>query len=59
MLNVEFGGWVFEYENVMYLDLDDMVVVFIVFVFYRDDFKWKVKGISEVIDWVVNWMFVM
>ncbi len=56
---VEPGGWAFEYENAMYPDLDDTAVALIVLAPYRDDPKWKAKGIGEAIDRAVNWTLAM
>ena len=57
--DVEPGGWAFEYENRFYPDTDDTAVALIVLSEYRDDPKWKARGIGDAIERGVNWLFAM
>ena len=56
---VEPGGWAFEYENRWYPDVDDTAVALIVLAKFRNDPKWKAKGIEEAIRKGVAWMLAM
>lgn len=57
--HVEPGGWAFEYKNYFYPDTDDTAVALIVLSQFRDDPKWKAKGIDTAIERGVNWLFAM
>ncbi|MFQ5564049.1 MAG: squalene--hopene cyclase, partial [Parvularculaceae bacterium] len=57
--NVAPGGWAFEYKNYFYPDTDDTAVALIVLSQFRDDQKWKDKGIDRAIERGVNWLFGM
>jgi squalene-hopene/tetraprenyl-beta-curcumene cyclase len=57
--NLEPGGWAFEYKNYFYPDTDDTAVALIVLSQFRDDPKWKAKGIDQAIERGVNWLFGM
>ncbi|NNE39919.1 MAG: squalene--hopene cyclase [Marinicaulis sp.] len=57
--NVEPGGWAFEYKNYFYPDTDDTAVALIVLSQFRDDPKWREKGIERAIQTGVNWLFGM
>ncbi|MBL4620269.1 MAG: hypothetical protein JKX88_09265, partial [Marinicaulis sp.] len=54
--NLEPGGWAFEYKNKFYPDTDDTAVALIVLSQFRDDPKWKAKGIDQAIERGVNWL---
>jgi len=53
------GGWAFEYKNYFYPDMDDTAVALIVLSQFKDDPKWKQKGIEKAIERGVNWLFGM
>jgi len=57
--NVEPGGWAFEYANNFYPDIDDTAVALIALAPYRDDPKWRAKGIEEAIRRGVDWLVAM
>ncbi|MEO1243861.1 MAG: squalene--hopene cyclase [Pseudomonadota bacterium] len=57
--DLEPGGWAFEYKNYFYPDTDDTAVALIVLSQFRDDPKWKAKGIDKAIERGVNWLFGM
>ena len=57
--NVEPGGWAFEYKNYFYPDTDDTAVALIVLSQFRNDLKWREKGIEQAIQKGVNWLFGM
>ncbi len=57
--HVEPGGWAFEYKNYFYPDTDDTAVALIVLSQFRNDPKWKAKGIEKAIEKGVNWLFAM
>ena len=57
--NVEPGGWAFEYKNYFYPDTDDTAVALIVLSQFRDDPKWKERGIEEAIILGVDWLIGM
>ena len=44
---LEPGGWAFEYKNYFYPDTDDTAVALIVLSQFRNDPKWKAKGIDK------------
>jgi squalene-hopene/tetraprenyl-beta-curcumene cyclase len=56
---VEPGGWAFEYANAAYPDVDDTAVAILVLARYRNDPKWKAKGLPEALDRAVNWVLAM
>lgn len=56
---LEPGGWAFEYKNYFYPDTDDTAVALIALAPYRDDPKWKAKGIEQAIRLGVNWLIGM
>ncbi len=56
---VEPGGWAFEYKNYYYPDTDDTAVALIVLSQFRNDPKWKERGIERAIERGVNWLFGM
>ncbi|MBY0422681.1 MAG: hypothetical protein K2Q06_10285, partial [Parvularculaceae bacterium] len=53
------GGWAFEYKNYFYPDTDDTAVALIALSQFRDDPKWKAKGIDEAIRLGVDWLIGM
>lgn len=53
------GGWAFEYKNYFYPDTDDTAVALIILSQFRDDPKWKAKGIEEAIRLGVDWLIGM
>ena len=53
------GGWAFEYKNYFYPDTDDTAVALIVLSQFRNDPKWKARGIDTAIERGVNWLFAM
>lgn len=57
--DLEPGGWAFEYKNYFYPDTDDTAVALIVLSQFKDDPKWKAKGIEKAIERGVNWLFGM
>ena len=56
---LEPGGWAFEYKNNYYPDTDDTAVALIALAPFRNDPKWKAKGIEEAIRRGVNWLIGM
>lgn len=57
--DLEPGGWAFEYKNGYYPDTDDTAVALIVLAKYRNDPKWRARGIEAAIEKGVNWLFGM
>jgi squalene-hopene/tetraprenyl-beta-curcumene cyclase len=53
------GGWAFEYANNAYPDTDDTAVALIALAPFRNDPKWKAKGIDEAIQRGVDWLMAM
>ncbi len=53
------GGWAFEYKNYFFPDTDDTAVALIALSQFRDDPKWKAKGIDEAIRLGVDWLIGM
>lgn len=53
------GGWAFEYKNYFYPDTDDTAVALIVLAQFRNDPKWKERGVEAAIERGVNWLFGM
>ncbi|WP_411818536.1 squalene--hopene cyclase [Hyphococcus sp. DH-69] len=56
---LEPGGWAFEYKNYFYPDTDDTAVALIVLAPFRNDPKWRERGIEQAIDRGVNWLIGM
>lgn len=56
---VEPGGWAFEYANNFYPDTDDTAVALIALAPFRNDPRWKARGIEEAIRRGVNWLIAM
>jgi squalene-hopene/tetraprenyl-beta-curcumene cyclase len=57
--HVKPGGWAFEYANNSYPDTDDTAVALIALAPFRDDPKWRAKGIEEAIQLGVDWLVGM
>lgn len=57
--NVAPGGWAFEYKNYYYPDTDDTAVALIALSQFRDDPKWKARGVDEAIRLGVDWLIGM
>jgi squalene-hopene/tetraprenyl-beta-curcumene cyclase len=57
--HVKPGGWCFEYANSFYPDTDDTAVALIALAPFRNDPKWKAKGIEDAIQLGVNWLIGM
>ena len=57
--DLEPGGWAFEYKNGYYPDTDDTAVALIVLSQYKNDPKWRERGVEQAIDRGVNWLFGM
>ena len=57
--DVEPGGWAFEYCNNAYPDIDDTAVALIALIPFRNDPKFKAKGIDEAIARGVDWLIAM
>ncbi|HYW76011.1 MAG TPA: squalene--hopene cyclase [Gammaproteobacteria bacterium] len=57
--HVKPGGWSFEYANNFYPDIDDTAVALIALAPFRQDTKWREKGIQEAIDLGVDWLIAM
>ncbi|NWG70664.1 MAG: squalene--hopene cyclase [Parvularculaceae bacterium] len=53
------GGWAFEYKNYFYPDTDDTAVALIILSQFRNDPKWKARGIDEAIRLGVDWLTAM
>ncbi|MEZ5891691.1 MAG: squalene--hopene cyclase [Parvularculaceae bacterium] len=56
---LEPGGWAFEYKNYFYPDTDDTAVALIALAPFRNDPKWKAKGVETAIEKGVNWLIGM
>jgi squalene-hopene/tetraprenyl-beta-curcumene cyclase len=56
---VEPGGWAFEYANNFYPDTDDTAVALIALAPFRNDPKWRAKGVEEAIRRGVDWLVAM
>ena len=56
---LEPGGWAFEYKNYFYPDTDDTAVALIALAPFRNDPKWKAKGIETAIEKGVEWLIGM
>jgi squalene-hopene/tetraprenyl-beta-curcumene cyclase len=57
--HVKPGGWAFEYANNYYPDVDDTAVALIALAPFRDQPKWRARGIEEVIRLGVDWLIAM
>lgn len=57
--HVKPGGWAFEYANNFYPDTDDTAVALIALSPFRDDPKWRARGIEEAIQRGVDWLIGM
>ena len=57
--NVKPGGWAFEYANNFYPDVDDTAVALIALAPFRNDPKWRARGIEEAIQLGVDWLIGM
>lgn len=57
--DLEPGGWAFEYKNYFFPDTDDTAVALIALAPFRNDPKWKAKGIETAIERGVNWLVGM
>ncbi|MBI1366648.1 MAG: squalene--hopene cyclase [Alphaproteobacteria bacterium] len=57
--NVAPGGWAFEYKNYFYPDTDDTAVALIILSQFRDDPKWRERGVEEAIRLGVDWLTAM
>ena len=57
--DVEPGGWAFEYCNDAYPDIDDTAVALIALAPFRNDPRYKAKGIEEAFARAVNWLIAM
>ena len=53
------GGWAFEYANNSYPDVDDTAVALIALAPFRDDPKWRARGIEEALRRGVDWLIAM
>ena len=53
------GGWAFEYKNYFYPDTDDTAVALIALSQFRDDPKWRDRGIEKAISLGVDWLIGM
>lgn len=56
---LEPGGWAFEYKNYFYPDTDDTAVALIALAPFRNDPKWKARGIDRAIERGLNWLVGM
>lgn len=57
--HVKPGAWAFEYANNSYPDIDDTAVALIALAPFRNDPKWREKGIEEAIGLGVDWLIAM
>lgn len=57
--HVQPGAWAFEYANNFYPDIDDTAVALIALAPFRNDPKWRAKGIEEAIQDGVAWLVAM
>ena len=57
--DVEPGGWAFEYCNNAYPDIDDTAVALIALAPFRDNPRYKAKGIEEAFARAINWLIAM
>lgn len=53
------GGWAFEYANNFYPDIDDTAVALIALSPFRNDPKWRARGIGDAIERAVDWLIAM
>lgn len=57
--NVKPGGWAFEYANNSYPDIDDTAFVLLALAPFKNDPKWKKRGIEEAITLATDWLLAM
>ena len=57
--HVKPGGWAFEYSNNSYPDVDDTAVALIALAAFRNDPKWRARGIEVAITRGVDWLVAM
>lgn len=57
--DVEPGGWAFEYCNNAYPDIDDTAVALIALSPFRNDAKFKAKGIDDAFVRALDWLIAM
>jgi squalene-hopene/tetraprenyl-beta-curcumene cyclase len=57
--NVEPGGWAFEYCNNHFPDIDDTAVALIALAPFRNDPKFKARGIDATFSRAVDWLIAM
>ncbi len=57
--NVKPGGWAFEYANNFYPDIDDTAVALIALAPFRNNPKWRARGLDEAIRLGVDWLIAM
>ena len=57
--HVQPGGWAFEYANNHYPDTDDTAVALIALAPFRNDPRWRAKGLEEAIQLGVDWLIGM
>ena len=53
------GGWAFEYANNVYPDIDDTAVALIALAPFRNEPKWRARGIEDAIQRGVDWLVAM
>ena len=53
------GGWAFEYANAFYPDVDDTAVALIALAPFRNEPKWRARGIEEALRRGVDWLIAM
>ena len=57
--HVEPGGWAFEYANNFYPDIDDTAVALIALAPFRNEPKWRERGIEDAIERGIDWLIGM
>jgi len=57
--HVEPGGWAFEYANNFYPDVDDTAVALLALAPFRNEPKWRARGITEAIGRAIDWLIAM
>jgi squalene-hopene/tetraprenyl-beta-curcumene cyclase len=57
--HVKPGGWAFEYANNFYPDIDDTAVALIALTPFRNEAKWREKGVEDAIRLGVDWLIAM
>ncbi len=53
------GGWAFEYANNFYPDVDDTAVALIALAPFRNEPKWRERGIGDAIERGIDWLIGM